>query len=66
MAEAAAMKLLHCQIHGVKIDKRKPRFEDFMPRKKTARKTNAALSQARAQVAALQSAALAKRNPPKP
>jgi hypothetical protein len=64
MTEAASIKLLHCQIHGVKIDKRKPRIEDFMPRKKSSRKTNAALSQARAQVAAIQSAALAKRTKP--
>lgn len=57
----ASNKLLHCHIHGVKIDNRKPRIEDFLPRKKTPKKGNVELSKARAQVAALQSAALANR-----
>ena len=55
LSDQAADMLLHCQIHGVKISGRKPRFDDFMPGKKKSPKAQSNLLKAMAQVAAIQS-----------
>lgn len=56
-AREASEKLLHCQIHGVKINGRKPRMEDFMPSKRKNKGT-AAFLKAQAQLAAARSKAI--------
>lgn len=55
MSAMASEKLLHCQIHGVKISGRKPRIADFMPSKGGIKNGSEALAFAQAQVAALRS-----------
>jgi len=46
--------LNHCLIHGVKINGRKPRHDDFIPTKKRSTKGQVNLVKAMAQVAAIQ------------
>jgi hypothetical protein len=55
LSDQASDMLIHCQIHGVKINGRKPRHEDFMPAKKRSPKAQANLLKAIAQVADIQS-----------
>ena len=48
----------HCLIHGVKIQGRRPRLEDFMTAKKKTIRNGAALLKAQAQIAAVRAKAL--------